>query len=190
MWYPGHPVFMRDWNPRSFTIWNGRLFSETHRTISALAQESNIRSRKGECKNRWYVPSFCSCVVSMMIGHFSLANSFEFSCNISIPQLHLLEDFSSHIQIIHCSCSLYRFLTPALFCMPEKIARGVCISLVKEPTHITRITPFASRSCTLEDVATAALLILDVRSILEEHVHQWGSLFGHALWNKSQQLII
>ena len=37
-WYPGCPVFMRDRNVRSFTIWKGRLFSETQWMISALSQ--------------------------------------------------------------------------------------------------------------------------------------------------------
>ena len=34
--YPGHPVFIKDWKPRSLTIWKARLLSATQRTISAL----------------------------------------------------------------------------------------------------------------------------------------------------------
>jgi hypothetical protein len=34
--YPGRPVFISDWNPRSFTISKGLLLSLTQRTISAL----------------------------------------------------------------------------------------------------------------------------------------------------------
>ena len=35
MWYSGLPVFIRLWNPWSFTILKGHLFSDTQQTISA-----------------------------------------------------------------------------------------------------------------------------------------------------------
>jgi hypothetical protein len=43
-WYSGRPVFINDRNPRSLTILNGRAFSATQRTISAL-RLINIISR-------------------------------------------------------------------------------------------------------------------------------------------------
>ncbi len=42
--YPGHSIFMSDWNPGPFTISKGCLLSLTQQTISALDQ--SVKTRK------------------------------------------------------------------------------------------------------------------------------------------------
>jgi hypothetical protein len=47
MEYSGRPVFIRDRNPRSLTIWKGLLLSVTQRTISALSEAMSSQNNTG-----------------------------------------------------------------------------------------------------------------------------------------------
>lgn len=60
--YSGRPVFMRLRKPRSVTILNGRLLSETQRTISALVRVHGIRfliENNHAVKEVCRLPRFC-----------------------------------------------------------------------------------------------------------------------------------
>ena len=69
MWYPGRPVFIRDWNPRSFTILNGRLLSETQWTISALHCEQRIVTIIHIKGYQWYIPRLGCCMLSVPVAY-------------------------------------------------------------------------------------------------------------------------
>ena len=81
--YADCPVFMRDWDPWSFTILKGCLLSKTQHTISALDGCIGANNMKRiNINGLWCAPGLTCCMLSMSIDYFVLADTFKFSQDI------------------------------------------------------------------------------------------------------------
>ena len=84
--YAGRPVFIRGWNPQSFTILKGCLLPETQHTLSALDGCIGVNNMKRiDINGLWCTPGLTCCMLSMSIGYFVLADTFKFSQDQAIP---------------------------------------------------------------------------------------------------------
>lgn len=89
---------MRFWNPRSLTILNGRLLSDTQWTISALEA---YRVRWEKWPEVSILPSFCWTVLTMWKGSPPFSDTFKLGGNGPITQLGL---FTSTERALSKSC--------------------------------------------------------------------------------------
>ena len=131
-----------------------------------------------------YIPSFCFCMLSMLVGHFVLSDTLKFSQDRPILQLGLHQHVMSSIKILDHSCSLHYFGTPPTPHMLEEVSSWVCITLVKESADIAAISPLALASCTPEDMATMTIPVLDLWSFLKKYILWWGPFLWHLCCNE------
>ena len=170
MWYSGLLVFIKD--PRSSTIWKGRLLSATQCTFQHCYLISSL-CRTAQNRN---IPRLCCCVLAMTVSHLFFWYSFEGLCNW--PILDLCKCFTSSIKVssfISCGHSLY---SPASPCMLAKVSSGLGISGVKVTTDHTAIAlPLAVSSTALKYMNMAVLDVLDWRFQFEENINWWVPVF-------------
>ena len=129
--YSGLPVFMRLRKARSVTILNGRLFSATQRTISAL-WDIEYQSRWNNKLSNW--PCFLIRMLTMRICHRLFPNTLkgcrDFRISLRVSLWLLVDDGTRCLEILGCKGCLNRWLPPTPFCVSVQSTSWFTISLI------------------------------------------------------------
>ena len=166
----GLPVFIRAQNPQSLTIWNGRLFSVTQQTNSALPDSRVIFQYLSD---KYIRHAYCASVfgvLAVIIHNPSLAYPLKCSCNRPISGLHVTQCCMCHFDILGAISCINSLATPAYLGMMPHIACGSGIGCVKISTN--KICPAKILACgTLKDMGLLSSDILNGWDRFEEYVY-------------------